>query len=491
MTEISAVRTWTPTQRHFGLAPTTNIDYTDQIRNAAKHITATEPEKNITRKHVFCDGTTYHGNNPQLALAGYALVEAEPGREDFRLIKRGRVPRIAQNSYAAELTAVLEALNTYQTITIYSDCQAVVHQVKRIQETPHAGHLKKNGQYNEPWEAIRHHIQQRRPEDPRIEKVKAHQDPEKIQDQNQRWRAKGNQCADTNAKKAITEDAAQTLQERKQAAERLTETLEQLTNYQQYLIEAQSEVLKVEQPQKQDAKPSEWVMPCPNAHHNPTPHIEQQAQQCPFGAEFCWRVAEWAKQLQWCEPQCQRCSAIQQDQPNDISYLELYIDFRLATHSDVPINITTPEERTKHKIPRYELRDRHIEADSKGNPTLATQSRTWICFIKWAEKQQIAFFHAEHKEKARSAARFGYARLLQGLNKRPQLAKGSQAFQYLLQYFRQAKGPNKNLDKTIDIPAAATRVQECPDVYRIPYTEIAQNVQRARRPRDQNAEINS
>ena len=214
------------------------------------------------------------------------------------------------------------------------------------------------------------------------------------------------------------------------------------------------------------------------------PNMEP-ADRCPFGAEFYWRVTKWATQLKWCAQDCQRCAAISQDQPNDVSYLELYIDFRLATHSDAPINMTTAEERATHKIPHYELRDRHVGADNKGNPPLATQSRTWICFIKWAEKNQATLFHANHKAKARSAARFGYARLLQGLDRRPQLAKGSQAFQYLLHYFRDTRGPNKNLDKTIDIPATAAHVQECPDKYRITYQEIAQNAKK-KRGRDQN-----
>ena len=127
----------------------------------------------------------------------------------------------------------------------------------------------------------------------------------------------------------------------------------------------------------------------------------------------------------------------------------------------------------------------YVGADNKGNPPLATQSRTWICFIKWAEKNQATLFHANHKAKARSAARFGYARLLQGLDRRPQLAKGSQAFQYLLHYFRDTRGPNKNLDKTINIPATAAHVQECPEQYRITYHEIAKNAKN-NRGRDQN-----
>ena len=327
-------------------------------------------------------------------------------------------------------------------------------------------------------------IIKRRPEDIRIEKVKAHQDPERIEDPHQRWCAKGNETADMNAKRAITEDAADIYQERQNAAESQTKRLQELIKYHQYLVEAQTEVLRVEQPQKQEPKAAEWIEPCPEAKYPPVPNMEP-AERCPFGAEFYWRVAKWATRLKWRTTECQRCTAINQDQPNDVSYLELYIDFRLATHSDVPINMTTAEERTTHKIPHYELRDRHVEADNKGNPPLATQSRTWICFIKWAEKNQATLFHANHKAKARSAARFGCARLLQGLDRRPQLAKGSQAFQYLLQYFRDTRGPNKNLDKTIDIPATAAHVQECPEQYCITYQEIAKNAKN-NRGRDQN-----
>ena len=84
-------------------------------------------------------------------------------------------------------------------------------------------------------------------------------------------------------------------------------------------------------------------------------------------------------------------------------------------------------------------------------------------------------FQASHKPKARSAAQFGYARLLQGLDRRPELAMGSQAFNYLLQDFRAANGPNKNLDKPLDIPATAAKTPQCPPEYQIEYLEIAQN----------------
>ena len=171
-----------------------------------------------------------------------------------------------------------------------------------------------------------------------------------------------------------------------------------------------------------------------------------------------------------------RCSRDRDpNDPTDISYLELYIDFRVTTHSDAPINITTPEERAAYKIPRYELRDRNTQADSRGNPMLATQSRTWTCFIKWAEHQGMALFLTTHKPRAKSAEKFGYPRLLQGLHKRPTLAAGNKAFYYLQDYFKVAKGPNRNLDKPLDIPANAARVPPSPQEIRLTYTEIAEN----------------
>ena len=126
---LHAERTWTQTQRHCGLSPVVAIDYTDHIHAASQPIPIAQPQPVSSRKHVFCDGTTYLGNKPHLAIAGYAIVEAEHMVDQFRLIKRARVWRLPQNSYAAEVTAVLEALNTFDVLTIYSDCQAVVAQL--------------------------------------------------------------------------------------------------------------------------------------------------------------------------------------------------------------------------------------------------------------------------------------------------------------------------------------------------------------------------
>ena len=472
---LHAVRAWTPTQKHFGIAPVITIDYRDHIQYATKPMPVDDPQQSDGRSHVFCDGTTYFGNTVQLAIAGYAIVEAQPLEDNFRLIKRARVCRLPQNSYAGEVMAVLEALNAFHKVTIYSDCQAVVQQLQQILDAPHETPQKKGGQYNAAWQAIHAHVRRRNPEDIVVHKVKAHQDPTLVADPDKRWKAQGNQCADYHAKKAVIEDAVAVYRRREQSAERLKSQLDDLVKYHQYLVDIQTEVLKVEQQKKKrEQKVAEWVPPCPEAHIELSPSLDA-AKRCPYGAEFCWRVVYWASQLQWCDERCPRCQATGPDEPNDVSYLELYIDFRLFTHADAPINVTTPAERVTYKIPRYELRDKNTCADDKGNPQLAVQSRTWICFVKWAQSQQMGLFHASHKSRARSAAKFGYARLLQGLDRRPVLTKGSQAFQYLLQYFRASSGPNKNLDKVLDIPATAAKLPQCPPEYRLTYQEVAQN----------------
>ena len=133
--------------------------------------------------------------------------------------------------------------STFVSFSMFFFIFQVVDQVKKIQGAPDTAHQKKGSQYNEAWEAIRSHIIKRRPEDIRVEKVKAHQDPERIEDPHQRWCAKGNETADMNAKRAITEDAADIYQERQKAAESQTKRLQELIKYHQYLVEAQTEVL--------------------------------------------------------------------------------------------------------------------------------------------------------------------------------------------------------------------------------------------------------
>ena len=146
--------------------------------------------------------------------------------------------------------AVLEALNTYDVLMIYSDCQAVVQQMQQIQKEPHQIQHKKGAQYKAPWEAIQNHIRRRALDDVRIQTAKAHQDLTKIAEPLQRWAARGNNAADQQAKQAIHQDAASILQQRNQSAERQKTALEDLINNHNYLVDIQTEVLKVEQAQK-------------------------------------------------------------------------------------------------------------------------------------------------------------------------------------------------------------------------------------------------
>ena len=148
-------------------------------------------------------------------------MEAQHCVDEFHLIKRGRVTRLPQNSYAGEVIAVLEALNTYQQVAIYSDCQAVVQQLQQILERPDHNDQKKGGQYAAAWSAIQSHVRQRSPGQITIQKVKAHQDIARLEDiMCQRWLAKGNQSADHHAKQVKGTDAARAYSQRAQVHER-------------------------------------------------------------------------------------------------------------------------------------------------------------------------------------------------------------------------------------------------------------------------------
>ena len=100
------------------------------------------------------------------------------------------------------------------------------------------------------------HVRQRGPNDILIKKSESPPGPTKLDEPWKQWQAKGNQSADLHAKQAVCKDAVTTYRHREKIAEKQEATLERLRKYHQYLIDIQTEVLKVEQPQKKGSQAS-------------------------------------------------------------------------------------------------------------------------------------------------------------------------------------------------------------------------------------------
>ena len=111
---------------------------------------------------------------------------------------------------------------------------------------------------------------------------------------------------------------------------------DELVEYQQYLVDIQTEVLKVERLQKKEVKAVERLPPCPHAWMKLSPSIEAE-NRCPFG----------------CPDKCNHCS-----------------------REGCAQNSPTP--RAIHSW---------------------QSSRTWMCFLKWAESSKWDCFKHHTKPK--------------------------------------------------------------------------------------------
>ena len=83
--------------------------------------------------HLFVDGSTIHGNDSTLVLAGWSLMLAEEGLLESACVASGPLPGVLQSKNRAELYGVLQAMLIGREGVIYSDSKYAVDGVRRIQ----------------------------------------------------------------------------------------------------------------------------------------------------------------------------------------------------------------------------------------------------------------------------------------------------------------------------------------------------------------------
>ena len=121
------------------------------------------------------------------------------------------------------------------------------------------------------------------------------------------------------------------------------------------------------------------------------------------GPTFWFRVYQWASLLKWPRDPTEF----------DISWLELYQNFRIATQTDVPVNIA------KHPGKDWRLRDNHSEALLVPQP-LSTRIIAFqqVC-ARIKEVLPYPFMHAEDTSRVNSVRLLGFGGRFAGLKKRP------------------------------------------------------------------------
>ena len=164
-----------------------------------------EGHEGVMEGDLYVDGSCTTGPFKELRRAAFAEVAV---REDGAVTAAATSPiwrSLPQTPQVAEYVALAAAVQLVTgESTVYSDCQNVVEDAKKVKSAArdgkksHAGILRDIFKYEDKWKRIKE-----------VMKVKSHQNISTIQEEGERRRAVGNDKADAYAKAAVERHPAQ------------------------------------------------------------------------------------------------------------------------------------------------------------------------------------------------------------------------------------------------------------------------------------------
>ena len=410
------------------------------------------PEQSHNAPLLFLDGTAFCSTNPITALAGAAVVQGFPDTLTTKLILRTRVVGIAQNSYTAEVFAILLALNHAWHATLFSDCQTAVDQFNYIL-LHHALPDIQPG-YHHVWALILRHLNCRNFLGVSIQKVKAHEQWSQILDANLRFQSFANSQADYHAKAVFLQDNKSLLDQHTHIVDCIQQAQQQLDSIYQFVaavwvdsINAYKKKNKLDNQTRGRIQSADvlataqlkWA-PCSRSKSVNFDIDLELCKRCPYHPIFCFRLLWWAKQLHWCGPNCS-CST-------RITFAQLYLDFSVTTKSIAPVNMAPGKARSWKGVSDFRLQDVSKEADAKGPQTLAAQSKIFILCLKWLHAHGVyPFGHDREKiDRTDELNWIGIRGWFPALKGRPKLASGFDSALALDAYLKQASPPSRHFN---------------------------------------------
>ena len=348
---------------------------------------------------------------------------------------------------------ILLALQNTWSAHLYCDCSAVVSVVQGLLDC--LGEGKKAKLRIDPiLSQIDAQISARPIGCITITKVAAHQDINSLLCPRERWLAKGNDVADQAAKRCVQHQHRPLFLAHQRAATKHAATRQVYNDFIAYLGKIALVAVKDSKPATKSKREFE-VNNLPSlsdlvaAHpyiHLPIDLSREKILSSNFGAIFVWRVLAWRNSLAWPDPP--RCAG------EDISFLELYVDFILFSGSRMPVNLI-PAPATSRDPGRWELRDLSIEADSCDDRSLATQSYNWTRFLSQTQKRlNFNMWPCGTGTASWSLHKIGHSTPRPGLLQRPALTSGLEAASVLRRYFIRPDGVTRSLRSPLDLVVA-------------------------------------
>ena len=185
----------------FGLCPPVPL-VPERLEVIANSVPFSLPDPDSHVVTVFTDGSAFFADIKQLTIASSAFIVTVPGTFCLTESESALVPGPEQNSFIAELFAIIMALNRHFRLHIFTDCQVVCDLVNLAI----SGECVKQAigtQSISLWNQLMHHITKRPPDAIVISKVKAHLNHKSIQDPILRWKVWANNQVDKIAKDTI------------------------------------------------------------------------------------------------------------------------------------------------------------------------------------------------------------------------------------------------------------------------------------------------
>ena len=309
---------WVKTQPkgvlHFGLMPDTNEAVL--LRQSAFNTGLSKVMPPHNREgDVFTDGTCYNSTSWEHAIAGAAVIEVT-GDYQWRLVCRSLLPTPDHSSYRGETFAIILALQNFWKVHIHSDCAAVVDEVQRLLQLHACGESLFARSHHDLWNVVAWHIQQRRPDDIQISKVKAHVDWHSLEPGRDRLSAFYNAMVDLEAKKSVAADHFDLWQRLDGLMSQRKDKIAMLVKYHDFIWDVHQRSFNVQpRSQPREIQPSFaelWTFQGSGSRICAPSMTDLDA--CPFGKKFAMRVLAWWNQLVWFPDPA-------------VSVLELYIDY--------------------------------------------------------------------------------------------------------------------------------------------------------------------
>ena len=440
---------WPESNRLFGLCPAIPC-VQDRLVAIQSEIPYSLPSCISNTVTVFTDGSAFFADIKQLTISASAFIVTEPGI--FNISDHGDaiVPGPEQNSFVAELFAIILVLNRFYSVHIYTDCQSLCDLLN----------LAVNGQCVKQeigslsfslWEKLMLHISKRPCNTIKISKVKAHSDHRSIVDPISKWKAWANNQVDRIAKDVIRVRFVKLFRKLDRVHRQVSVNRRDIFELFSFWALASHKCIQADiKKRKERCEPNSLDCTKPGLAFSTTGrsvayNFSRDMFLCfPWGSVFLWRILAWAGKLKW-PTAAGNCS-------RDISFAEMYIDFQLTTGSRVPRNVFSSKERDKFGFSKYILDDVEARADS-GCIEFSFQCETWTRAISWLiQHSPEGFFPAGVVKRAKSLTDLGCSAWYKGLDVRPCLVHGHKAATILHGFFISSSGTHRYMRRHLDFP---------------------------------------